>query len=312
MRIAISGASGNFGSGTVRRLLRRMPAKDLILISRKPERLVEFSKLGCQTRYGNFDQPEGLEEALRGAEKLLLISGHKVGHRIKQHAAAIDAAGRAGVKHIVYTSYFGSDAGNTALVCIDHHGTEEHLKRSGLTWTVLRDGMYGDSMINAAMPAAIASGKWITCAGQGKVNLVDRQDCIESAAIVLSSAGHENRLYNILGPELWSFPDMAALASEVTGTPIEVQQVSEAEMYAHLDAAGIPRNALQEFNVGGFEWCSDDMISYERETRNGRFALLSDDVMQLTGRPPKSFRALVAENIETLRRAAANSAGRLL
>ena len=86
--------------------------------------------------------------------------------------------------------------------------------------------------------------------------------------------------------------------------PIEVSQVSEAEMYAYLDAAGIPRNALKEFNVGGFEWCSDDMISYERETRNGKFALLSDDVKYLTGRNPKSFRAFVAEKVASLKQAA--------
>jgi NAD(P)H dehydrogenase (quinone) len=304
MRIVITGASGNFGSGVVRGLLKKLPAKDLILVSRKPEKLAHLAQLGCEIRQGDFDRPEGLEEALRGADKMLLISGHKVGHRIVQHAAAIDAAKRAGVKHIVYTSYFGSDAGNTALVCIDHHGTEEHLKKSGVKWTILRDGMYADSMVNAAMPAALSSGRWVTCAGDGKVNLVDREDCIECAVIVLSWAGHENRLYNILGPDLWSFPEMAALASEVTGKPIVVSQVSEEEMYAFLDAAGIPRNALKEFNVGGFEWCSDDMISYERETRNGKFALLGDDVKRLTGHNPKSFRDFVAARVGSLKQAA--------
>lgn len=304
MRIAVTGASGNFGGGVVRGLLKKLPAKDLILVSRKPERLAGLAELGCTVRQGDFDRPEGLEDALRGADKMLLISGHKVGHRIVQHAAAIDAALRAGVKHVVYTSYFGSDAGNTALVCIDHHGTEEHLKRSGLKWTILRDGMYADSMVNAAMPGALASGRWVTCAGEGKVNLVDREDCIECAVAVLTSSGHENRLYNILGPDLWSFPDMAALASEVTGKSIVVSQVTEAEMYAYLDAAGIPRNALKEFNVGGFEWCSEDMISFERETRNGKFALLGDDVRTITGRAPKSFRTFVAERVESLRAAA--------
>ena len=79
-------------------------------------------------------------------------------------------------------------------------------------------------------------------------------------------------------------------------------------MYAFLDSIGIPRTAVNEFNVGGFEWCSDDMVSYERETRNGRFAVRSDDVEHLTGRKPKGFRAFCLERIEALRALAANAA----
>jgi NAD(P)H dehydrogenase (quinone) len=307
MKTLITGASGNFGGMTVQRLLKRMDPKELILMSRKPEKLAEYSKLGCDVRFGDFDHPESLTPAAHGAQQMLLISGHKVGHRIKQHGDAIEAARLAGVQHIVYTSYFGSDEGNTALVCIDHHGTEKLIKASGLAYTILRDGMYGDSIFNAAMPAAIATGQWRMCAGDGKVNLVDRVDCVDSAVAVLTSSGHQNRTYNIVGPELWSFPDMAALTSELTGRPVEVIQLTEAQMYAFLDSVGIPRTAVKEFNVGGFEWCSDDMISYERETRNGRFAVLSDDVERLTGRKPKGFRAYCLERIEVLRALAAKA-----
>ncbi|MBS0613471.1 MAG: SDR family oxidoreductase [Proteobacteria bacterium] len=308
MKTLITGASGNFGSMTVERLLKRMRPTDLILMTRKPEKLAALAKLGCEVRFGDFDHPESLLPAARGAEQMLLISGHKVGHRIKQHGDAIAAAKQAGVRHIVYTSYFGSDAGNTALVCIDHHGTEKLLKASGLDYTILRDGMYADSIFNAAMPAAIATGKWHMCAGDGKVNLVDRVDCVDSAVAVLSSAGHANKTYNIVGPELWSFPQMAALTAELSGRPVQVIQLSEEKMYEFLDSVGIPRTAVKEFNVGGFEWCSDDMISYERETRNGRFAVLSDDVERLTGRKPKDFRTFCLERIEVLRDLAAKAA----
>jgi NAD(P)H dehydrogenase (quinone) len=308
MQTLITGASGNFGSMTVQRLLERMDPKDLILMSRKPDKLADYAKLGCDVRFGDFDRPESLVPAARGAQQMLLISGHKVGHRIKQHGDAIEAAKLAGVKHIAYTSYFGSDEGNTALVCIDHHGTEKLLKASGLAYTILRDGMYGDSIFNAAMPAAIATGKWRMCAGDGKVNLVDRVDCVDSAVAVLTSSGHENRTYNIVGPELWSFPDMAALTAELTGRPVGVIQLTEEQMYAFLESVGIPRTAVQEFNVGGFEWCSEDMVSYERETRNGRFAVRSDDVERLTGRKPTGFRTYCMERIGVLRNLAAKAA----
>jgi NAD(P)H dehydrogenase (quinone) len=101
---------------------------------------------------------------------------------------------------------------------------------------------------------------------------------------------------------------MAHLTAELTGRPVEIIQLTEAQMYEFLDSVGIPRTAVNEFNVGGFEWCSDDMISYERETRNGRFAVMSQDVRDLTGRPPKSFRAFCNERIDTLRRLAAQAA----
>ena len=151
MKTLITGASGNFGGMTVRRLLKAMDPADLILASRKPEKLAEYALLGCIVRFADFDQPESLVAAAQDAQQMLLISGHKVGHRIKQHGSAIKAAKQAGVRRIVYTSYFGSDAGNTALVCIDHHGTENLLKGSGLEYTILRDGMYAESIFNAAI-----------------------------------------------------------------------------------------------------------------------------------------------------------------
>ena len=101
---------------------------------------------------------------------------------------------------------------------------------------------------------------------------------------------------------------MAALTAELTGRPVEVIQLTEAEMYDFLDSMGIPRTAVNEFNVGGFEWCSDDMVSYERETRNGRFAVMSDDVRRLTGRAPKSFRGYCNERLGKLRELAAQAA----
>jgi NAD(P)H dehydrogenase (quinone) len=308
MKTLITGASGNFGGMTVKRLLKSMNPSDLILASRKPEKLAQYATLGCLVRFADFDEPESLVSAAEGAQQMLLISGHKVGHRIKQHGDAIGAAKQAGVQHVVYTSYFGSDAGNTALVCLDHHGTENILKGSGLRYTILRDGMYADSIFNAAMPAAIATGKWRMCAGDGQVNLVDREDCVDSAVTVLTTPGHDNTTYNLVGPDLWSFPQMAALTAELTGHPVEVIQLTEAEMYDFLDTVGIPRTAVNEFNVGGFEWCSDDMISYERETRNGRFAVMSDDVRRLTGRAPKSFRDFCNARMDQLRELASKAA----
>lgn len=307
MKLLISGASGNFGGQAVAGLLKQVPANDLILISRKPESLSAFAEQGCTVRYGDFNNPQSMEDAAKGADKMLLISGHDVGSRVAQHSNAIDGAIKSGVRHIVYTSYFGSTADNSALVCIDHYGTEEKLKSCGVSWTALRNGMYADSIVDAAFPAAISTGRWIACAGDGKVNMTDRQDCVASAVAVMATQGHENRVYNIVGPDLLSFRDMCGIASEISGKTIEYVQISDDEFYTHLDSLGIPRDASQEFNIDGYQWCSDDMVSFEREVRNGKFEVISNDVEMLTGRAPKSFRAFADERANWLKDLAKNA-----
>jgi NAD(P)H dehydrogenase (quinone) len=301
MRILVTGASGSFAGRAIRSLLERVPAADLVLMSRKPERLVDLMQAGCDVRYGDFDEPNTVAAAARGVDKMLLISGHKVGHRVKQHGVAIEAARGAGIEHIVYTSYFGSTAENTALVCVDHHGTELKLEASGVPWTVLRNGMYANSIVDAAFPAALTTGRWLSSTHHGQVSLIDRDDCVACAVAVLTTDGHENCRYDITGTELWSFEDMARLASEVTGKSIEYTTVTDDELYLHLDAMGIPHSAETEFNVDGYAWCSDDMVSYEREVRAGSFAITSDDVRLLSGQAPKPFRAFVEERADWLR-----------
>ncbi|HLY57738.1 MAG TPA: SDR family oxidoreductase [Stellaceae bacterium] len=301
MRILVTGASGHFGGTAARRLLERMPARDLILMSRKPERLTEFAAAGCEIRYGDFDDPASLEAAARGADKMLLISGLKVGWRVAQHGNAIDAARRAGVGHIVYTSYIGATAENPAMVTIDHYGTEQLLKASGIAWTAMRDGMYMESMIEAAAPAALKTGKWVSASGGGRNSFVDRSECVDCAVEVLLTQGHENRVYNVTGTELLSFPDLAAMVSEIAGKPIEYVELDEAALYAHFDAMGIPRDPLVEFNIDGYAWCSNDIVSYERGLRGGHFEVTSNDIRLLLGRDPKPFRAFAEERADWLR-----------
>jgi NAD(P)H dehydrogenase (quinone) len=305
-KIVITGASGHFGQAATRLLLTQMPASDLILMSRKPEKLAEFSALGCITRAGDFDDPASLRTAFDGGEKLLLISGMQVGYRVKQHGNAIEAAAAAGLQHIVYTSYIGATKDNQALIAIDHYGTEQLLITSGVAWTAMRDGMYIDSMVEAAAPIALKTGVWISSGGDGKCSFVDRDDCVASAVAVLLGTGHENKVYNITAPELWSFRDIAALVTEITGKPITMQIVSDDALYDHFEGLGIPREALTEFNVDGYAWCCDDMVSYERSMREGHFAVVSNDIKMLTSKEPKSLREFVMARAGFLRDIAAS------
>ena len=131
-KIVITGASGNYGRLATDGLIAAGRADDMILITRSPDKLAERMRQGCTVRYGDFDKPETLADAVRGAGKMLLISGTRVGARVVQHQAAVDAAVAAGVRHIVYTSFIGiDDPANPAEVRHDHIETERLIKASG-------------------------------------------------------------------------------------------------------------------------------------------------------------------------------------
>src|ERR1044071_1885139 len=132
MALIVTGASGNFGRGAVAGLLKHVPAKDLILVSRSPEALAEYARQGAQVRRGDFDDVASLGAAFAGGHKMLMISAMRVGKRIGPHTNAIAAAVKAGVRHIVYTSTIGADPGNPSLATKDHRVTEEVLRNSGV------------------------------------------------------------------------------------------------------------------------------------------------------------------------------------
>jgi NAD(P)H dehydrogenase (quinone) len=82
---------------------------------------------------------------------------------------------------------------------------------------MLRDAHYADAMILMAGPGVMASGQWISNAGEGREAMVWRDDCVASAVAVLTSEGHEGQIYNITGPDLQTFAEVTALMAEITG-----------------------------------------------------------------------------------------------
>jgi NAD(P)H dehydrogenase (quinone) len=304
-KIAITGASGQYGRSATDKLIAMGRAADLILMTRTPERLADRAAAGCTVRYGDYDRPETLAAAFEGAEKLLLISGTRVGARVVQHKAAIDGAGAAGVQHVIYTSFIGiDDPDNPAEVRHDHFETEALIRASGLDWTMLRDAHYADAMIIMAGPGVMATSKWISNAGDGKEAMVWRDDCVESAVAVLTGRGHEGQIYNITGPELQSFAQVTALMSEITGVPLAYEAVDDAAQYAMFDAMGIPRRPVDDQSVNGIPWNSDDMVTFGQAIREGFLEICTSDVERLTGRPARSVRQMIEENVEMLRTAA--------
>ncbi len=304
MLIAITGASGQFGRLTAELLLDHIEPASLLLISRSPEKLADFAARGCSVRKGDFDDRDGLTAALAGADRMLMISGTRVGFREPQHTNAVRAAQAAGVGHIVYTSFIAADPGNPSLAVKDHLFTETLLHASGLEWTVLRDAQYAEAVLDAMGPLVVATGRMTSLARNGRMAFVCRQDCVAAAVAVLLGQGHAGKTYNITGPELLSYGDVGRLLADVSGQPVQFVDTDAEGLYALFDSLGIPRQPVDNLVVSNVPWNSDDMVSFEVAVRDGHFAILSDDVERLTGRPPRSLRDLLMANHDQLLAAA--------
>jgi NAD(P)H dehydrogenase (quinone) len=272
-KFIISGASGQLGELTIRELLARgVPAGNLILVSRTPDKLAAYARLGASTRFGDVDHPESLPAAYAGGTRMLMISlgfGPGAGPRPPRHKLAFDAAAQAGVKRIVYTSFVGADKGGSMLAD-DHWRSETFLRASGAHWIALRNGMYGDMQLRIAEQMARTGKAWAP-AEETKTAPVLREDCAAVAAgALLGDASLEDQGYDVTGPELVDTRDVARIVGEIIGKPIQVEVAGKADRAGPLGRLIAP-------------------------------AITTDAVARIAGRPPTGVRAyLLAHKAELL------------
>jgi NAD(P)H dehydrogenase (quinone) len=298
----VTGATGSFGRAVTAQLLEHLHPAELILTTRNPPALAKLAARGARVRYADFDRPETLAEAFEDGDRMLLISTLSVGRRATQHQNAIEAAVRAGVTHIAYTSSGGASPANPAIVIPDHLQTEDALKTSGAAYTLLRNALYSEVPATQIAPRALESGQWIASAAEGQVPFVSKQDCVACAARVLTSKSHENKTYEVAGPHLLSYRDAAKMASDLAGKPLPYVVVTDEEMLESLLHSGVPRHYHDGLNTPGIGTSSaEDIVSYERGIREGHFAVTSQDVAQLLGRNPLSLRQVFEASAHLLR-----------
>jgi NAD(P)H dehydrogenase (quinone) len=293
-KVIVSGASGQLGSLVIDELIARQVApENLILVSRTPDtdHLRGYAARGASVRFGDFNQPESLEAAYRGGTRMLLISiNGGGGDRPELHKVAIDAAARVGVKQIAYTSYVNAELNEDSAIAVDHRRTERLLQESGVAWTLLRNQIYANGLIDQAVQI-VRDGRYVTHTPDARVAYVTREDCAAAAAAVLATPGHENKAYNITGPDAIGPRELVAWASEISGKPVEVVVLSEADYRAQLAASGMPPAAI------------DGTISFAAELDSEFLREPSTAVADLTGRPATSVRALLTQNRDRLRAA---------
>jgi len=290
-KIIVSGASGQLGHAVATQLLDL--GKDVICLTRSVEKLADLAARGADVREADFDDPAGLVRAMAGGDKLLLISTLRVGTRVQQHRNAVEAARANGVGHIVYTSVVGGGlADHPGVEQKDHYDTEQLILQSGAAWTFLRNSLYAEAVATAMAIPALQAGSKPDNAGHGKVAIVSRDDCVAMAVAVLSQPGHENKAYDVTGPELISVPQAVAMISDMAGKPIDLQHVDDEGMYQYFDSLGVPRKASDVVPDGPIPWASEGMVTFGQSIREGFFDVLSNDVERVTGRAPRSLKSV--------------------
>ena len=277
MTIAITGAAGHLGRLTAQQVLDRVPPGEVVLVTRRPDAIADLAGAGAIVRHGDFDEPASLPAAFAGVDRLLLISTDVLGNRVAQHTAAIEAAAAAGVRHVIYTSIVNAGSELPLVVSHEHGATEQAIRDRGLRWTALRNGVYAEFQVGAAARAA-ASGQLVHNNGDGATAYVSREDCAAAAAAVLTTDGHEDRAYDITGPELVTQAQFAALTADLTGRPVEAVAIDDDAATQGLVAAGVPAEAAPAY------------ASFGTAIREGVLGGVSPAVEDLTGRRPRSLR----------------------
>lgn len=281
--IVITGASGQLGRLVIEALLHTLPASEIVAAVRTPAKVSDLAARGVQVRQADYTQPATLDAAFQGADKLLLISSSEVGQRVPQHRAVIDAAQRAGVKLLAYTSLLHADVSPLGLAT-EHQATEALLRASGLPHVILGNGWYTENYA-ASVPAALAHGVLLGSAGTGRIASAARADYAEAAAAVLTQDDQAGRVYELAGDTAYTLAELAAEITTQSGKEIAYKDLPEADYKAILLGAGLPEGLaalLADSDVGA--------------SKGGLFDD-SRQLSQLIGRPTTRLATSIAPSI---------------
>jgi len=281
--IAITGATGQLGRLVIDALLNKVPASQLVGLVRNPAKGADLRARGVSLRQADYTRPEELVDAMQGVEKLLLISSSEVGQRLEQHRNLVEAAKKAGVKFIAYTSLLHTDTGTMAL-SVEHNATEELIRASGIPWAFLRNGWYTENYA-ASIPSALQFGALLGSAGDGRISSAARADYAAAAVEVLTRPDQAGKIYELAGDESYSLAEFAAELSRQTGKAVSYQNLPEAEFRNILVGAGLP------------DGLADLLASSDASAAQGALFDDSRQLSQLIGRPTTPLAEVIRQTL---------------
>ncbi|HEY1706294.1 MAG TPA: NAD(P)H-binding protein [Trebonia sp.] len=271
MSSVITGASGHLGRLVVDQLLATgTPSAQIVATGRDVNKLNDLAQDGVTVRRADFTDPITLDEAFAGAGAMVLVSTTTVGERFDNARKAIDAAVRAGVSQIVYTSIVNAATARMSLA-EEHRRTEDYLRGSGPAFVILRNGWYLENYTDQ-LPMITRYRALLGSAHDGLVSAASRRDYAAAAAAVLTQDGHLGATYE-LGGTPFTLTELAATISDVLSIPIAYQDMPAADYAGALTAVGLPPEmaaAVADADAG---------------LARGELFTASDDLVKLIGRP---------------------------
>lgn len=281
--LLVTGATGHLGSSVVAQLLKNTSPNQFIVSSSNSSGIHKLESQGLQARPADFNNTPSLYSAFKGVEKLLLISTMDL-NRFEQHKNVVDAAKAQGVKHLIYTSIAIKDihTSGVKLLMESHFQTEDYIKASGLSYTILRNTMYADALTQILGNNALNQDINLP-GGNGKVPYVLRREMGEATANLLLQNGHENKTYNIIGSQSWSYADIAKALSELSGNRVNYRDISEVDFEAALKQTGFTDFAIY-LHTGTIQ-----------DIKNTQYELASNTLETLLGRPTATLNHFIKE-----------------
>ena len=265
MALGVTGATGQLG-GRIARLLAASGAEQRLVL-RSPSRAPDLPR--TQVVPASYGDREAVTAALEGLDVVLMVSAAESENRLDEHRSFVDGAVAAGVRHLVYVSFYGAAPDSTFLLARDHHVTEQHIEASGMSWTFLRDNLYADFVPLLAGDDGVIRGP----AGDGRVAVVAQDDiAAATTSVLLNPAAHEDRTYSLTGPEAPTLTEAAATLSRVLGREFSFRDETLEEAYASRST------------YGAADWQLDAWVSTYTAIASGELAGVTD-VERLTGRP---------------------------
>lgn len=276
MKIAVTGSTGPLGNWIIEKLQEMgVQPVNIVALARDMKKAQPLADKGILCRQGDYTQPDSLLKAFEGVDKLMMVSSSEIGQRAAQHKNVIEAAKKAGVKMVVYTSLFHADTSVSPLA-EEHRITEKEILESGIPFVILRNNWYSENQTEDVQRAG-KFGFIESAAGGGKIQSAPRKDYAEAAAKVLTTEGHVGRVYELSGAP-WNFEELAQTASDIWGKRIKYKPVNPRKRKRHLKMFGLPA-PVAEF-----------VTSLDVSIKEGALEGEGSDLEQLLGRKPEGIK----------------------
>ena len=260
MKILVTGASGQLGQRVIPHLADKVGAESIIALVRSDAAAETYTAQNIETRRGDYNDVAALTQAFAGGDRLLLISGSEVGQRVAQHKNVVQAAQNAGVNHIHYTSILRADENPMALAA-EHKATEDVIRASSLTWTLLRNGWYTENLLGS-VETAEQTGHVYGTSGDGLYAAATRDDYALAAATVLATDGHAGKTYELAGDTSFTLADFAAAIGKAKGKEVTYVDMPQDAYASALVEAGLPQPFAEILADSGARagegWLNDD------------------------------------------------------